>query len=209
MRVLTMAARKGGAGKTTLATSLAVAAVQAGEVVVAVDLDPQGSLREWSERREAQDIVFRPVEASGLDALLTRLRDHGRTTLAIVDTPGAFGPEVTVALRQSDLALLPVRPSLLDVTATRRTAEALDVLGRRYAFVLSQVQGTSPARAEEAAQALVEIGALFPGYISLRTDHLDAMMTGQGVTEYRPRGPAADEVRALWTWTRAKLETPA
>ena len=72
MRVLTMAARKGGAGKTTLATSLAVAAVQAGEVVVAIDLDPQGSLREWSERREAQDIVFRPVEAVSY----THLRAH-------------------------------------------------------------------------------------------------------------------------------------
>ncbi len=206
MRVLTLAAQKGGAGKTSLATSLAVAAVQSGEVVVAIDLDPQGSLREWSERREANDIVFRPVEASGLDDLLTRLRDHGRTTLAIVDTPGAFGPDVVVALRQTDLALLPVRPSLLDVTATRRTANALDVLSRRYAFVLSQVQGSASARAEEAAQALVQIGPLFPGYVSLRTDHLDAMMTGEGVTEYRPRGPAADEIRALWSWTKKKLE---
>lgn len=209
MRVLTMAARKGGAGKTTLATSLAVAAVQAGEIVVAIDLDPQGSLREWSERREAQDIVFRPVEASGLDTLISRIRDHGRTTLCIVDTPGEFGPNVTVALRQSDLALLPVRPSLLDVTATRRTAEALDTLGRSYAFVLSQVQGSSPARAEEAAQALAEIGPLFPSYVSLRTDHLDAMMLGVGVTEYRPRGPAADEIRALWNWTHTKLEETA
>lgn len=209
MRVLTMAARKGGAGKTTLATSLAVAAAQDGEIVVAVDLDPQGSMREWSERREAKDIVFRPVEASGLDDLLKRLRDHGRTTLVVIDTPGEFGPTVTVALRQSDLTLLPVRPSLLDVTATKRTAEALDVLGRRYAFVLSQVQGSSQGRAEEAAQALVEIGPLFPGYVALRTDHLDAMMTGQGVTEWRPKGSAADEIRALWTWTRAKLEKPA
>ncbi|MCJ2011082.1 ParA family protein, partial [Methylobacterium sp. J-076] len=32
MRVLTMAAQKGGAGKTTLAASLAVAAAKAGEI---------------------------------------------------------------------------------------------------------------------------------------------------------------------------------
>ncbi len=87
MRVLTLAAQKGGAGKTTIATSLAVAAAQEGEVVVVLDLDPQGSLREWSERRTATDIVFRAVEAAGLADLLHRIRQHGRTTLVVVDTP--------------------------------------------------------------------------------------------------------------------------
>lgn len=206
MRVLVMAAQKGGSGKTTLATSLAVAAAQDGEVVVAIDLDPQGSLREWSERREAQDIVFRPVETAGLNALIGRLRDHGRTTLVVVDTAGVFGPEVTVALRQADLCLLPVRPSLLDVSATRRTAAALDVMGRRYAFVLNQVQTNASARASDAAEALVEIGPLYPGFMALRTDHLDAMVMGKGVTEWRPRGQAAAEITELWQWTKNNLE---
>lgn len=206
MRVLTMAAQKGGAGKTTLATSLAVAAVQAGEIVVVIDLDPQGSLREWSERREATDIVFQRVEASGLTKLIQRLREHGKTTLVVVDTAGVIGPDVTVALQQADLALLPVRPSLLDVTATRRTAERLDALKRPYAFVLNQTQGSAQSRAEDAAQALVEIGRLYPGTLALRTDHLDAMTLGQGVTEWRPRGQAADEIRQLWAWTKSKLE---
>ena len=206
MWVLTMAAQKGGAGKTTLARSLAVAAVQAGEIVVAVDLDPQGSLKEWSERREAQDIVFRPVLAAGLNVLIQRLRDHGKTTLVIVDTAGVIGPDVTVALQQSDLALLPVRPSLLDVTATKRTAERLHVLGRSYAFVLNQTQAAASARVEDAAEALLEIGPLYPGTVALRTDHLDAMTMGLGVTEWRPKGQAADEINELWTWVHAKLE---
>ena len=205
MRVLTMAAQKGGAGKTTLATSLAVAAVRAGEIVVTIDLDPQGSLREWSERREAGDIVFQAVEAAGLVGLLKRLRDHGQTTLVVVDTAGVIGPEVTVALQNADLALLPVRPSLLDLTATRRTAERLDALKRPYAFVLNQVQAAAFARVEDAAEALVEIGPLYPGSIALRTDHLDAMTLGLGVTEWRPKGPAAEEITELWTWVRAKL----
>lgn len=205
MRVLTMAAQKGGAGKTTLATSLAVAAVQAGEIVVAIDLDPQGSLREWIDRREAQDIVFKPVEASGLAELIGRLKQHGKTTLVVVDTAGVIGPDVTVALQASDLALLPVRPSLLDVTATRRTAERLDTLGRPYAFVLNQTQAAASARVEDAAEALVEIGPLYPGAVALRTDHLDAMSMGLGVTEWRPKGQAAEEITELWVWVRTKL----
>lgn len=206
MRVLTMAAQKGGAGKTTLGTSLAVAAVQAGEIVVAIDLDPQGSLREWIERRETDDIVFQSVGASGLNELIGRLRDHGKTTLVVVDTAGVIGPDVTVALQQSDLCLLPVRPSLLDVTATKRTAERLDMLDRRYAFVLNQTQAAASARVEDAAEALVEIGPLYPGTIALRTDHLDAMTMGLGVTEWRPKGQAAEEIRELWAWVHDKLE---
>jgi len=206
MRVLTMAAQKGGAGKTTLATSLAVAAMRAGEIVVAIDLDPQGSLRDWSERREAQDILFKPVEAAGLAKLIQRLREHGRTTLVVVDTAGVIGPDVTVALQVADLALLPVRPSLLDVTATKRTAERLDALGRQYAFVLNQTQAAAAARVEDAAEALVEIGALYPGTVALRTDHLDAMTMGLGVTEWRPKGQAAEEITELWAWVHGKLE---
>ena len=206
MRVLTMAAQKGGAGKTTLAASLAVAAMQAGEVVVAVDLDPQGSLREWSERREARDIVFQPVTASGLSGLLDKLRGHGRASLVVVDTAGVIGPEVRVALQATDLALLPVRPSLLDLTATRRTAADLDKLRRPYAFVLNQTQAAASARVEDAAEALIEIGPLYPGSVALRTDHLDAMASGLGVTEWRPKSPAAEEIGELWAWVQGKLQ---
>lgn len=209
MRVLTMAAQKGGAGKTTLATSLAVAAVQAGGQVVAVDLDPQGSLKGWCERREVEGVRFLDVKAAGLPDALRRLRAAGDASLVVVDTAGVIGPDVTIALQHADLCLLPVRPSLLDVTATRATAERLDALRRRYAFVLNQTQAAAFARVEDAAEALVEIGPLYPGSIALRTDHLDAMTLGLGVTEWRPKGTAAEEIAELWAWVRSKLEETA
>ncbi len=209
MRVLVMAAQKGGAGKTTLATSLAAAAVQAGGNVVAVDLDPQGSLKGWCGRREAAGVRFLDTKAVNLPDALRRLRASGDASLVVVDTAGVIGPDVTIALQHSDLCLLPVRPSLLDVTATRETAERLNTLRRRYAFVLNQTQAAAFARVEDAAEALVEIGPLYPGSIALRTDHLDAMSLGLGVTEWRPKGAAAEEITELWTWVRSKLEETA
>ena len=56
MRVLVFTTQKGGAGKTTLAASLAVAAVSDGESVHAIDIDPQGSLYSWGQRRTSADI---------------------------------------------------------------------------------------------------------------------------------------------------------
>ena len=53
MRSIAFLTQKGGTGKTTLAASLAEAAANAGERVIALDLDPQGSLCRWGKRREA------------------------------------------------------------------------------------------------------------------------------------------------------------
>jgi chromosome partitioning protein len=49
MRTIAFLTQKGGAGKTTLAASLAAAAVHAGETVIALDLDPQASLLRWGK----------------------------------------------------------------------------------------------------------------------------------------------------------------
>ena len=51
MRTLAVISRKGGAGKTTLSTSLAVSAWRAGLRTVLVDLDPQRSAALWGRTR--------------------------------------------------------------------------------------------------------------------------------------------------------------
>jgi chromosome partitioning protein len=42
----------------------------------------------------------------------------------------------------------------------------------------------------------------------MRNDHQDAMGTGQGVTEMNPTGPAATEIRALWSWIENRTKEP-
>ena len=54
-----MASQKGGSGKTTLSGHLAVQAQRAGAgPVVLIDIDPQGSLADWWNEREAEYPAF-------------------------------------------------------------------------------------------------------------------------------------------------------
>ena len=83
MRTIAFLTQKGGTGKTTLTASLAVAAADAGETVIAFDLDPQASLVRWGERRAAsaaKKILIEPLERdrlSRLDAILQGVSGAG------------------------------------------------------------------------------------------------------------------------------------
>ena len=59
MRVLALASQKGGSGKTTLSGHLAVQAQMSGAgPVCLIDIDPQGSLADWWNEREADMPAF-------------------------------------------------------------------------------------------------------------------------------------------------------
>jgi hypothetical protein len=59
LRVLALASQKGGSGKTTLSGHSAAQAQRAGAgPVVLIDIDPQGSLADWWNEREADFPAF-------------------------------------------------------------------------------------------------------------------------------------------------------
>ncbi|GJE19089.1 nucleotide-binding protein [Methylobacterium marchantiae] len=203
-----MAVQKGGTGKTTLAASLAVAAAETGESVVAFDLDPQGSLAGWGALRRKNGIVVDRIQAweiGQLPEILDGASESG-ATIALVDTAGT-ATGATPALSAADLVLVPVRPSRLDLVAARPTLQTLVGLGMRsrLALVLNQCPPPPSARTEAYAAQLRALGVLAEPGIVQRVDHQDAVAAGLGVTEYAPLGQAAGEIRALWDWIATKM----
>jgi chromosome partitioning protein len=205
MRIIALITQKGGAGKTTLAASLAVAAAEAGENVIALDLDPQGSLAAWGNDRKADSVTVDEINAERLARLsdiLTKLQTKG-FTLAILDCPGIASTATNLAMRNADLCLVPARPTRLDIRATKPTVEALLSLKRSFAFILNQCPANlRSSRSSEASAGLEMMGALAHPLIATRADFQDAVAAGQGVTEYASSGKAAEEIRHLWKWVQ-------
>ena len=209
MKTIAFVTQKGGAGKTTLAISLAVEATRRGETVVALDLDPQGTLASWGTDRKADTPTvdrLLPEHVTRLSDILTRLAGKG-FTLAILDCPGAFGTVTNLAMKSADLCLIPARPTKLDLQATKATVHALKTLGKKFAFVLNQCSPAARSnRADEAKEGLQLLEAVASPFIMARTDFQDSVAGGYGVTEYAVVSKAADEVRELWNWIANRLK---
>lgn len=204
MKTVAFVNQKGGVGKTSLAASLAVAAQEAGERVFVVDLDPQGSLMGWAGRRQADTPAVDRITPDKLPAALSALRVEGYTII-VIDTPGLDSAGTSVAMSLADLCIIPARASVLDIEASRSTLAALSRLGRPYAFVLNCAPVGRTNRPLDAARALTLMGVLSAVSIAMRSDHMDAIALGLGVTEFNTTGKAADEIRQLWAWIVKRL----
>lgn len=205
MRTIALVSAKGGGGKTTLAASLAVAAMEAGERPFLIDMDPQASLLAWGERRQADLPPVDTIEWKRLTPALDGLKGQ-KYTLAVIDTWGLDAAPTTEAMRAADLTLVPARPSAIDVMANKPTVAALARLERPYALILNACSPGWTPRVADACKALSQLGPLVPRPIVARADHMDAVAAGLGVTEYSPAGKAAEEVRELWVWVAHRLK---
>ena len=205
MRVLAFVTQKGGTGKSSLAVSLAVAAQEAGTRSYLLDLDQQGTAKSWFERREAEAPEVAAIEANRVPAALAALKKQG-VQLVIIDTPGVDSPATVAAMQAADLCAIPARPSIADIEATRPTVQSLMKLGRPFCFVLNQVPAGRSGRASDAFRVLQLSGAVAGVTLATRTDHVDALAAGLGVTERDPAGKAATEVRELLAWLTQRMD---
>lgn len=197
MQIITLAAQKGGVGKTTLAVNLAVAATAFGTKTALFDLDPQESATAWSERREAELPHVEPISARRLDQAIDAAEANG-FELVVIDTPPAAGAEAVAAAQRANLVLIPCRPSLIDLDAIKRTAQLISSTGRAGYVVLNAAPPTATALLEDAKTLVEQTGLkVAEAVIRERSAYRAAWPLGQGVTEFEPKGKAADEVASL------------
>ena len=203
MKTICIAAQKGGAGKSTLARNLAVAAVQDGQRVLCLDLDPQQSLRAWWQSREGDAPMMLASDPPPHALRATLDAAQGRFDLAVIDTPPAASSWLMETLQASDLALIPVRPSPDDLRAVGATIAALQAAGVPFAFIMSQTPRAKLT--DEAVRVLAQHGRVAPVNIAQRVIYAETAATGQGVTETGD-AKAAHELAAIWAYVRGLIK---
>jgi chromosome partitioning protein len=200
-RVIAIAQRKGGAGKTTLAAQLAVAWARSGARVAVLDIDPQGSLTGWAGLRRSRlgqaTIGFEFATLPGWRAEQW-IGDHARDAdFVIIDSPPQVETEARIAVRSAGLVLIPVQPSPLDLWATEATLTMARDERRPALAVLNRVPPRSSA-IERVAADLVKLGVtVAAGRVGNRVALVQAMAQGLGVIEIAAARPAATEIAAL------------
>lgn len=115
---------KGGCGKTTIATNLAAYYASQEQPVTLMDLDPQQSSSYWLKQRatDAAKVTSLPTswETSLSSALLSKSLADAQNTL-IIDPPlGLDSHSLNQLLRVSQVVLVPVLPSDIDIHAVTR-----------------------------------------------------------------------------------------
>jgi len=195
MHTIILHTPKGGSGKSTTARELAVSASLAGVSVALADLDPQGSVTGWYQRRKATTpplVRYDPAAP---------VKDLAGLQWLVVDTPPGAPPYMAGLLARADLVLVPVRPSPDDLLAAAPIARSLT--GRPWAFVLTQV----PARSrlvDSAVRQLAALGRVAPVQFGFRTDFPSAAITGEAAAEFQG-SKAAQESAALFAYANQLL----
>jgi chromosome partitioning protein len=199
MKTIAIVSQKGGAGKTTLALHLAVAAEQTGCPAAVIDLDPQASATGWGDHRTQDKPAVASSQAARLEQVLNAAREAG-ASLALIDTAPHSENAALAAARAADLILIPCRPAILDLRAINTTIDLAKLAGRPAVVVLNSV----PPRGSlgEDADSAIEVYGIdvCPVRVGQRAVFIHALTAGLTALEYEPEGKGAREIRQLYKW---------
>jgi len=215
VKTLAVMSRKGGAGKTTVAVNLMLAARAMGVRAVLADADPMRSAHEVLKGRDEAPALLFETSASKLFTLAEACR-RGGADLLIIDTPAAPEADVAEAVKVADLCLAVARPTYLDLAAAVLSVAVIQRLGREGLIVLNQCpparSGVEPPGVVKAFEALRFANLpVAPTAIRSRLVYQTAFAQGRSVLEIDAEGSAAREVRSLFghVWRRLSGRQPA
>jgi chromosome partitioning protein len=206
MHTIAVISQKGGAGKTTLALSLAVAAGQDGRQAVVIDLDPQATACNWKDRRGAESPITIDAQPARLVSALDKAREAG-IGLAVIDTPPRSEQAALAAAKAADLVLIPIRPQIYDLETLPHTIELLKITGAVRALVILNAISPHGDRHTQAATAIERVNLpVCPAMLTQRAAFGDAGALGLTAFEHEPNGKAAHEIMKVWNHVVMVLE---
>lgn len=207
MRVVALMSQKGGAGKSTLAVHLATEATARGSKTLLLDMDPQGNLTGWAERRGDAAPDVEAIHASNLASSLKGARSEGYDLVLIDTAPNADRTTMQVA-QAADLVISPCQPAQFDLDALTATIDLCTALKRPVVVVINAAPPRDNSSVVMDAMSVVkEAGVnVSPAIISFRVAFRHCLASGHTAAEYEPGGKAAQEVSRLYDDMLTRLQ---
>jgi chromosome partitioning protein len=197
LQTIVLAATKGGVGKTTLASALAVRAASDGSRVALLDTDPQRSLARWHELRGLPPNP-KIIDVDATTEALGLVRAQ-RWDYLIADTPPAMLELIQAAIYIADFVVIPLRPGAMDIEAVKDVVYLSREEGKPFAFLINQMPPQGFDRLAIGARKYLEgVGPVFKTQVGFRKSYVSAMTLGKTGPELKDGKAAGAEIDAVW-----------
>ena len=198
--IISFVNQKGGVGKTTSAINVAASLKRRNFKVVFIDADPQGSASHWQavESNNAFEVVHQPEPFSKSEIEeLSQDCDY-----LVIDAPPAIGDITKSILAVTELSIIPLSPSSLDIWSCKGTLEMIEAIRPENPdmdvklLINRKIPGTRVGREARASLDVFNMDVMNTE-LCQRVAYIDAMTSGVSVMQYAPNSKAADEIEHL------------
>ena len=218
-KVIAVANQKGGAGKSTIATNLAVTFAADGNKVLLIDADTQQntSLRWHADRAQYEDKVT-SIDVCGLTArnLLPSTQSFRKQyDIIVIDGGARITAEAHAAVGAADYLIVPVKAVKADVDSTATflevVAQSMEIRNDLVAGILINEVNERTLLAKsmlDELEAFEESFGIFEQKIGSYQAFRDAISSGLGVIELGERSSekAANQMRAFYKELKGEMK---
>ena len=200
MKVVSVLNRKGGVGKSTISCQLARGMQLQGYEVLVVDTDAQGTASDWAESGNGDTPLVVKIDRATLEDDIPKA--GANYDVVIVDGAAKAERMNVSAVKASDLVLIPIQPSAVDIWPVKETVEIIktrqEVAGRpQGALVISRaITGTNLASTIGDVLSGIEL-PLLEARTHQRVAYAEAMGEGAGVMDLSGKDKAATEIKEM------------
>jgi chromosome partitioning protein len=200
--IITVGGIKGGSGKTTVATHLAIIRASEGRDVLLIDADDQETASDFTVfRNERSDTgpSYTSIKLTGAAVRTQTLRLLDKYQDIVIDTGGRDTSSQRAALSVADVLLVPFVPRSFDIWTLEKVGALINEMQpanpKLKAFTFLNRADPRGQDNDDAAQVLKDTESLEYANLALgsRKAFSNAAAQGLAVTELKPGDPKAIE----------------